>query len=102
MGHGQSSASSQVRRVVWSEEARENLVAIRSYIEGFNPLAAQRLATRLVIAAESLVDLPDRGRQVRPGVRELVAVSPYLIRYSVTVSEVRIIKIRHTAQRPER
>jgi plasmid stabilization system protein ParE len=91
-----------MRRLVWSDEARENLIAIRSYIDGFNPLASQRLAARLVTAAESLIEFPDRGQPVRRGVRDLLAVSPYLIRYAVTEEEIRIIKIRHTAQRPER
>ena len=71
-------------------------------IDGFNPVASQRLAARLVTAAESLIDLPDRGRPIRRGVRHLLAVSPYLTRYAVTEDEIRIIKIRHTAQRPER
>lgn len=90
-----------MRRLVWSEEARENLVAIRRYLDEFNPLASQRLARRLVSAAESLVELPDRGRAIRHGVRDLVAVRPYLIRYAVSGDEVRIVKIRHTAQRPD-
>lgn len=90
-----------MRRLSWSEEARENLLSIRSYLDGFNPLASQRLARQLVSAAESLTDLPDRGRLVRPGVRELVAVRPYMIRYAIVGDEIRIIKIRHTAQRPE-
>lgn len=53
-------------------------------------------------AAESLVEFPDRGRLLRAGIRELVAVPPYVIRYAVTEDEVRIIKIRHSAQRPDR
>lgn len=80
MGNGQPSAAAEMRRLVWSEEAKENLLAIRSYLEGFNRPASRRLAQRLVVAAESLTELPDRGRLVRPGVRDLVAVRPYLIR----------------------
>ncbi len=46
--------------VVWTVRARRELEAIQAYITAVKPLAAQRLAARLVAAAESLRELPDR------------------------------------------
>ncbi len=91
-----------MRRVTWSDEAVENLEAIGAYVAGFNPLAAQRFTRKLIAAAESLTEFPDRGQAVRSGTRDLLAIPPYLIRYVVLPDEIRIIKIRHSARRPER
>ncbi len=90
-----------MRRVVWTREARANLEAIRTYIGEFNPLAAQRIAVRLIIAAESLAGMPDRGRRVRGALRELVVVRPYIIRYDVEYDAIQIRRIRHGAQLPD-
>ncbi|HWU14378.1 MAG TPA: type II toxin-antitoxin system RelE/ParE family toxin [Caulobacter sp.] len=70
-----------MRRVVWTDEARANLQAIRDYIAQFSPLAAQRFSMKLVTTAEDLAENPDRGRSVGNGRRELALIRPYLIRY---------------------
>ena len=89
-------------QVGWSRRALVDLSAIGAYIHQSRPLAAQRMAQRLRIAAESLADSPDRGRPAGPvGVRELTVIWPYIIRYKVTASAVQIIRIKHGAQRPE-
>jgi len=90
-----------MRRIVWADEALENLEAAGGYIRDFNPTAAQRLIRRLVDAAESLAIFPERGRAISLTRRELPVVKPYLIRYAVTPDEVQILKIRHSARRPE-
>lgn len=91
-----------MRRIVWSEEARENLQSIQAYVAEFNASAARRLALRIVDLIESLATHSERGRQIRPSVRELTSIPPYVIRYVVTVDEVRIMGVRHSARRPER
>ena len=88
-------------RVVWADEALTNIYEIFEFVAAFNPSAAQRLADRLVAAATSLCEFPDRGREAGPGVRELTIVWPYVLRYSVSADEVRIIRIRHGARQPD-
>jgi len=90
-----------VRRVVWTDEARANLLAIRNYIAQFSPLAAQRFSLKLVTAAEDLADNPNRGRSVGEGRRELALIRPYLIRYRVEADVVFVLRIRHAARRPD-
>lgn len=100
MGRLQAAAPPQVRRVVWTDEAVRNLDNIAAYLNELNPWAAQRLATSLLDAADSLVEHPDRGRSVGEGRRELTVINPYIIRYRVETSTVYILRIRHGAQRP--
>jgi toxin ParE1/3/4 len=90
-----------MRRIVWSDEARENLIAIHLYIEMFNTTAARRLAIRIIDLTDSLMAMPERGRLIRPGVRELTSIWPYVIRYAVVAEEVRILSVRHGARLPE-
>ena len=101
MGDGKSAAPAEMRRVEWTAQAVRDLSAIGQYIEGFNPNAARRVAARLIALGESLREFPNRGRQVQPGVRELTSFPPYLLRYAVLETEIRIIAIRHMARRPE-
>jgi toxin ParE1/3/4 len=90
-----------LRRVIWTRPAQRDLEGIRAYIGQFNPLAAQRFAQRLVAAAESLNDSPDRGRLSGRKHRELTTVNPYVIRYRVAPDIVYILRVRHGARRPD-
>jgi plasmid stabilization system protein ParE len=90
-----------VRRVIWTAGARGDLAGIRAYIGQFNPTAAARFATRLVLAADSLAEMAERGRPIRGGRRELAASPPYLIRYRVAADVVFILRVRHGARRPD-
>ena len=90
-----------MRRVVWTAEAVENLEAIGTYIEAFNPAAAARIVRRLVALAESLADFSERGRDVGGGRREMTIVPPYVLRYRVDEDRVRILRIRHGAREPD-
>ena len=88
-------------QVVWTRGAALDLQAIRAYIDQFSPLAAQRMAARLVQAARSLETLPDRGRIISRGRRELAVIAPYLIRYRHQADQVVILEIRHGARMPD-
>jgi toxin ParE1/3/4 len=71
------------------------------YIVDFNPQAAQRMADALFAAGDGLEHFPHRGRLV-PGTasRELLSISPYIIRYRIAGNDVVIQRVRHGAQRP--
>lgn len=85
-------------QVVWSHRALADLAAIQGHIHQFRPLAAQRMAQRLKLAAESLSEHPERGRP-SGRLRELAIVPPYLVRYRIGAGVVEIVRIRHGAQR---
>lgn len=91
-------AATDLRQIVWTEEAVEHLEAIVTYISAFNPAAAARLADRLVEVADSLAEFPDRGRDAGGGRREMTTVWPYILRYRVEGDTVFILRIRHGAQ----
>jgi addiction module RelE/StbE family toxin len=90
-----------VRRVVWTAEAVENLEAIATYIEAFNPVAAVRVVQRLVALAKSLAEFSERGRDAGGGRREMTIVPPYVLRYRVDGDRVFILRIRHGARDPD-
>jgi toxin ParE1/3/4 len=49
------------------------------------------------------VNFPHRGRPVcDTSMRELVTVSPYIIRYRVASDTVNILRVRHASRRPTR
>ena len=84
--------------VVWTREAVTNVELIRAYIQQFDPGASRRVAERLIAAVDSLAQFPDRGRPVSDGRRELVTISPYLIRYRVSGDTVIVLRVRHGAR----
>ncbi len=87
--------------VIWSDRALGELEQIRLYIRQFSPLAAQRVAVKLIGAGQSLELFPERGRITRRGLRDLISVHPYLIRYKLQGDVVEIVTIRHGARAPD-
>jgi toxin ParE1/3/4 len=88
-------------RVVWTQTALRGVWRAYEYLTDFNPRAAVHLAESLLAAGDSLVNFPHRGRPVRgTNMRELVTVSPYIIRYRVTADTVIILRVRHGSRRP--
>ena len=87
--------------VLWTFSAIADLEDIRSYIDAFNPSAAQSTASRLITAGDSLANFPGRGRAVRgTDLRELIVIHPYIIRYRVEDDRVLILRVRHGRRRP--
>lgn len=90
-----------MHKVVWTDAAAEQLEAITAYIAAENPLAAMRLARRLVALADSLAEFPNRGRIAEEDSREMTTVWPYILRYLIEGDTVLILRIRHGARGPE-
>ena len=90
-----------MRRVIWSDQALEQLEAITTYVRTDSPVAAARLEVRIVEKADSLVMMPDRGRSISGGRRVIAVTRNYLLCYVVVREEVRVLSVRHTARRPE-
>jgi plasmid stabilization system protein ParE len=86
--------------VVWRARALTDISRIVRHIATDNPVAASRVARELLLAGDSLVPFPRRGRPGRqPGTRELVAIRPYIIVYRLTGAEtVTILRVWHGAQ----
>lgn len=69
--------------LLWTPQAREDLIEIYAYIGLDNPSAAERVFDAVQVKAESLGEFPRMGVRrpdIRPSTRILIA-GPYLILY---------------------
>lgn len=90
--------------IVWSPLSRARLQEIRAYIAKDKPVAAERLAIRIVAVTEALRNHPYLGHAgTESGIRELiVGGTPYVVLYRVRRNRVTIQTIWHAAQRKNR
>ena len=88
-------------QVVWTDRALADVEAIYQWISHDRPLAARRMAERLLAAGDRLQTNALRGRAITRGRRELVFVRPYLIRYRIEPDRVLILEVRHGARAPD-
>jgi toxin ParE1/3/4 len=90
--------------IVWSPLARARLQEIRAYVAKDKPVAAERLAIRIVTVVEALRNHPYLGHTgTESGVRELViGGTPYVVLYRVRGKKVTIQTIWHAAQQGNR
>ncbi|MGA2030147.1 MAG: type II toxin-antitoxin system RelE/ParE family toxin [Verrucomicrobiota bacterium] len=94
-------------KVIWDDEAIEELGQIVRYIARNNPIAARKTGDAIFDKAGTLGSFPQLGKVFRKLNREDVreiSVSPYRIIYHVKDFErsVRILKVWHGArQEPE-
>ena len=92
--------------VIWSREAIDDLVSLRTFISERDPEAARKVALHILDSVEQLLpDHPGAGRPGRvPGTRELViAGTPFIVPYRVQGATVQILRVYHAARRwPER
>lgn len=86
--------------VAWRARALADIGRIVRYIATDNPIAARRVGRELLLAGDSLLTFPRRGRPGRQaGTRELVALPPYIIVYRIAGDDtVTILRIWHAAQ----
>jgi plasmid stabilization system protein ParE len=77
--------------------ALRQLAAIRRHVALDKPGAATKLTYRIKTSADSLANFPLSGRVGRvPGTREwVIPGTPYIVSYTVTESELRILAVHH-------
>lgn len=86
----------------WSDEALKDLQSLHDFVAAENPLAAQKLAMRIVTFVEThLPDHPHMGRPGRVnGTRELViADTAYVVPYRVKLGVIQVLRVYHGARR---
>jgi toxin ParE1/3/4 len=89
-------------RLIWGEQARTDLMAIRRYIGRDDPAAAERVARQIRTRVLNLPGYPDIGRIGRaPNTREFVITGlPYIGIYRLDDKRetIEILRIVHSAQ----
>ena len=86
-------------KLVYTDEAVEDLKRLREFIAVHNPSAAGRIATELVSKIELLPGFPRMGTPVEmapvpDSIRDIV-FGKYVVRYSVHVSAIIILRVWH-------
>ncbi|MHB1531196.1 type II toxin-antitoxin system RelE/ParE family toxin [Acidithiobacillus sp.] len=86
-------------RLVWTEPAIADRIAIYDYFEVENPRTAAEMDERFMDAAERLRAYPEMGHPGRiPGTRELVAHRRYFLLYEIAGDTAYILAIVHTSR----
>ncbi|BCB73186.1 MULTISPECIES: type II toxin-antitoxin system RelE/ParE family toxin [Halomonadaceae] len=86
-------------KLVYTDEAVEDLKRLREFIAVHSPSAAGRIATELVSKIELLPGFPRMGTPVEmapvpDSIRDMV-FGKYVVRYSVHVSAIIILRVWH-------
>ncbi|MGB6538775.1 MAG: type II toxin-antitoxin system RelE/ParE family toxin [Xanthobacteraceae bacterium] len=89
-------------KVEYTPRAREDLVAILSYIEQRSPQGARNVARGFYRTIELIGEFPQAGRVAGEQATRALPVGhyPYVIYWNVEGDRVWIVHIRHTARRP--
>jgi toxin ParE1/3/4 len=87
--------------VIWSSEARGQLLDLDTYLSERSEDAASQMIFRVYSAIGTLEDFPEVGRPGRvAGTRELVVSgTPYLVMYRIVKSQIHILAVLHGAQK---
>jgi plasmid stabilization system protein ParE len=86
-------------KLVYTDEAIEDLKRLREFIEVHNPSAAAKIAAELVGKIGLLPDFPQMGTPVEmapvpDSVRDMV-FGKYVVRYSLHASAIIILRVWH-------
>ncbi len=85
----------------WSSEASEDLAEIYAFISRDSLMYAVGFVQRVITAAESLTEMPERGRVVPeyedPAVREVI-VGNYRLVYRIRADIIGVIGVIHGAR----
>lgn len=86
-------------KLVYTDEAIDDLIRLREFIAVHNPTAAARIASELVGKIELLPDFPNMGTPVEmapvpDSIRDMV-FGKYVVRYSLHTSAIIILRVWH-------
>lgn len=86
-------------KIEYTDVAINDLVRLREFIAEHNPQAAQKIARRLVVGIEQLLQQPRLGHPVRRApdperMRDLV-LGRYVVRYTLLENVVLILRVWH-------
>ncbi len=93
-------------KLIVSQAARADLARLHAFLADKNPAAADRVASVLIAAIQSIEAFPKRGRPTdTANVRELVVPfgrSGYVLRYaySTETDEAIVLRIAHGGEAP--
>jgi addiction module RelE/StbE family toxin len=83
--------------VEWSLPARHDLAEIFTYIEHFDPRAAERMRERIEGSASIISHMPHSFKKGRvSGTREYVAHPNYIVVYEVDSHRVKVLRVIHS------
>jgi plasmid stabilization system protein ParE len=88
----------KIRKLIWLEEATQDIARLRNFLEPKNPLAAQKVARCILDGAKLLQKHPEAGSPMDDGRRELFlpfANSAYVLRYCLDGDDLVIIRVWH-------
>ena len=89
-------------KIVWTDDAIEDLSEIFDYISKDSPPAAKRLANKLIQKVDVLVNFPKSGRIVPEfqdeQIRELIQGNYRIVYHLQSEIEIHITRIHHSAR----
>ncbi len=89
-------------KLVYTDVAIEDLKRLRAFIAVHNPPSATRMAAELIGRIGLLPDFPEMGTPVElapvPGSIRDIVFGRYVVRYSVHVSAVIILRVWHSLE----
>ncbi|QBL08222.1 type II toxin-antitoxin system RelE/ParE family toxin [Rheinheimera sp. D18] len=86
-------------KLVYTNDAIEDLKRLREFIAVHNPTAARRIAAELIAKMELLPEFPRLGTPVQmapvPDVIRDMVFGKYVVRYSIHTSAVIVLRVWH-------
>ena len=86
-------------KLVYTNDAIEDLKRLREFIAIHNPTAARRIAAELIAKMELLPEFPRMGTPVQmapvPDVIRDMVFGKYVVRYSIHTSAVIVLRVWH-------
>ncbi|NGZ83003.1 type II toxin-antitoxin system RelE/ParE family toxin [Duganella aceris] len=89
-----------MRRIAWSRQAIRDMASIGRHIAADSPANAGKLLDQILAKIIPLATYPKIGRiGGKPGTRELVVHTHYLVIYRVLPDSITILRIKHVARK---